>query len=106
MQQKAIIQGLAAVWLMLFVISFVALRTAGADEGATRDLSRVVAFLTWQTAAFVVATAGALLTRVALQRGVAGIKVLGYLPLALSVFLVASFIALVAFRIFVAPLFE
>lgn len=106
MQQKAIIQGLAAVWLMLFVISIVSLRTAGAEEGATSDLSRVVAFLTWQTAAFVVAAAGALLTRVALQRGVAGIKVLGYLPLALSVFLVASFIALVAFRIFVAPLFE
>jgi hypothetical protein len=31
---------------------------------------------------------------------------LGYLPLALSVFLVASFIALVGFRLFIAPLFE
>jgi hypothetical protein len=106
MEQKAIIQGLAAVWLMLFVISFVSLRTAGADEGETSDLSRVVAFLTWQTAAFIVAGAGALVTRLALQRGVAGIKTLGYLPLALSVFLVASFIALVGFRLFIAPLFE
>jgi len=106
MQQKAIIQGLAAVWLMLFAISFVSLRTTGADEGETSDLTRVVAFLTWQTAAFVVAAAGALVARLALQRGVAGIRVLGYVPLALSVFLVVSFIALVGFRFFIAPLFE
>ena len=44
--------------------------------------------------------------RPALQRGAAGVKVLGYLPLALSVFLIASFIALVAFRFFISPLFE
>jgi hypothetical protein len=106
MQQKAIIQGLAAVWLMLFAISFVSLRSAGADEGETSDLTRVVAFLTWQTAAFVVAATGALVTRLALRRGVAGVKILGYVPLALSVFLVASFIALVGFRFFITPLFE
>jgi len=106
MQQKAIIQGLAAVWLLLFAISFVSLRTTGADEGETTDLSRVVAFLTWQAAAFIVAAAGALVTRLALQRGVAGVRILGYLPLALSVFLVASFIALVGFRFFITPLFE
>ena len=106
MQQKAIIQGLAAVWLLLFAISFVSLRTTGADEGETTDLTRVVAFLTWQAAAFIVAAAGALVTRLALQRGVAGVRILGYLPLALSVFLVASFIALVGFRFFITPLFE
>jgi hypothetical protein len=105
MQFKPIIQGLAVVWLMLFVVSFVAMRVT-ADDSETSGLARVAAFLTWQTAAFIVAALGALATRLALQRGVAGIKLVGYLPLALSVFLVASFIALTGFRFFVAPLFE
>jgi hypothetical protein len=105
-QLKPIVQGLAVVWLLLFVVSFVSLRPRGADDGATGDLSRVVAFLSWQTAAFIVAALGALATRLALQRGVGGIKFLGYLPLALSVFLVASFIALMGFRFYVMPLFE
>ena len=106
MPLKPIVQGLAAVWLVLFVVSFVALRTTEADDGTTGNLNRVVVFLTWQTAAFVVAAFGALATRLALQRGTAGIKVVGYLPLALNVFLVVSFIALLGFRFFVAPLFE
>jgi hypothetical protein len=106
MQLKPIVQGLAAVWLLLFVVSFVSLQTTEADDSATGGLSRVVAFLTWQTAALVVAAFGALATRVAVQRGAAGIKLVGYVPLALSVFLVVSFIALVGFRFFVAPLFE
>jgi hypothetical protein len=106
MPLKPIIQGLAAVWLLLFVVSFVALQTAAADGGAASGLRRVVAFLTWQTAAFIVAALGALATRFALQRGVTRIKLVGYLPLALSVFLVASFIALMGFRFYVAPLFE
>jgi hypothetical protein len=106
MQLKPIIQGLAAVWLLLFVVSFVSLRPADADDGATSGLARVVAFLTWQTAAFIVAVLGALATRFAVQRGVDGIKLVGYVPLAFSVFLVASFIALTGFRFYVAPLFE
>jgi len=106
MQLKPIVQGLAVVWLLLFVVSFIAQQTAASDGGASSGLNRVVAFLTWQTAAFIVAVLGALATRFALQRGVAGIKLVGYLPLALSVFLVASFIALMGFRVYVAPLFE
>ena len=106
MPLKPIIQGLAAVWLLLFAVSFVALQTSGADDGETSGLRRVVAFLTWQTVAFIVAVGGALATRFALQRGVAGIKVVGYLPLALSVFLVASFVVLMGFRFYVLPLFE
>ena len=106
MQWKPIIQGLAVVWLLLFVVSFISLQTTATDGGETSRLSRVVAFLTWQTAAFVVAALGALTTRLALERGVAGIKLVGYMPLALSVFLVASFIALMGFRFFVTPLFE
>ena len=77
MQLKPIVQGLAVVWLMLFVVSFIAQQTAASDGGASSGLNRVVAFLTWQTAAFIVAVLGALATRFALQRGVAGIKLVG-----------------------------
>lgn len=105
MQLKPIVQGLAVVWLLLFVVSFVAVRTTAADGGDTSGLNRIVAFLTWQTAAFVVAVLGALAARYALQRGADGVKLIGYLPLALSVFLIASFIAMIGFRVFVAPLF-
>jgi hypothetical protein len=106
MQLKPIIQGLAVVWLLLFVVSFVAMQATAADDSETSGIARVAAFLTWQAAAFIVAVLGALTTRFALQRGVAGIKLVGYLPLALSVFLVALFIALTGFRVFVAPLYE
>jgi hypothetical protein len=83
MPLKPLIQALAVVWLLLFA-----------------------AFLTWQLIAFVVAAGVALATRQAVARGVEGIKVIGYGPLALSVFLIGSFIALMAFQIFVMPLFE
>jgi hypothetical protein len=106
MQWKPIVQGLGVVWLVLFVVSFIALQSAATDDSETSDLSRIVAFLTWQTAAFAVAALGALATRLAVERGVAGIKLVGYLPLALSVFLVASFVALMGFRFYVTPLFE
>jgi hypothetical protein len=69
-------------------------------------LARIAIFLTWQAIAFVVAILAALTARYAVARGVVRIKAFGYVPLALSVFLVASFIALTAFRIWVAPLFE
>ncbi len=105
MQLKPIVQGLAVVWLMLFVVSFVSLRTTD-SEGGTSDLNRIAAFLSWQTAAFVVAALGALAARFAVQRGASGVKLVGYLPLAMSVFLVASFVALVGFRFYVMPLFE
>jgi hypothetical protein len=98
---KPVIQGLAAVWLVLFLASFLSLQTAEQS-----GLARVAVFLTWQVIAFVVAVLGALTARYAAARGVERVKALGYVPLALSVFLVASFIALMAFRIWVAPLFE
>jgi hypothetical protein len=106
MQLKPIVQGLAVLWLVLFAVSFVSLQAAGAGGGETTGLRRVVAFLTWQMAAFIVALVGALATRFALQHGATGVKVMGYLPLALSVFLVTSFIVLMSFRFFVLPLFE
>ncbi len=100
MPLKPVIQGLAAVWLVLFLVSFLSLQTT-----EQRGLARIAAFLTWQVMAFVVAIVGAFTARYAVVRGVERVKALGYVPLALSVFLVVSFIALMAFRIWVAPLF-
>jgi hypothetical protein len=101
---KPLIQGLAVVWLVLFAVSFLSLQ--GAEDGPQSGLARVAAFLTWQLIAFVVAALGALATRYAVVRGVERIKIVGYTPLALSVFLVASFVALMGFRFYIAPLFE
>jgi hypothetical protein len=105
MRLKPIIQGLAVVWLLLFVVSFIALQVTAVDDNPTSSLNRIVQFLTWQAAAFIVAVIGASATRYAVQRGIEGIKLIGYVPLALSVFLVGSFIALMGFRFYVAPLF-
>jgi hypothetical protein len=104
MRIKPLIQGLAAVWLALFVLSFVSL--AVTDSGAPQSgPARAAAFLTWQLLAFVVAMLGAFATRYAVARGVERVKAVGYVPLALSVFLVASFIVLMAYRVFIARLF-
>jgi hypothetical protein len=103
---KPLIQGLAVVWLVLFAVSFLSLQGAEAEEGPQSGLARVAAFLTWQLIAFVVAALGALATRYAVVRGVERIKIVGYTPLALSVFLVASFVALMGFRFYIAPIFE
>jgi hypothetical protein len=106
MQLKTIIQGIAVVWLLVVVMSFFSLQVTETENSATSGLARVVSFLTWQAIALMVAVVGALTARFALQRGVEGIRLLGYLPLAFSVFLVASFVALIGFRFYVAPLFE
>ncbi len=106
MQLKPIVQGLAAVWLVLFLVSFVSLQTADTEGDATGTLGRVAAFLTWQAIAFGVAVLGAVTAWFALQRGTTGVKLIGYVPLALSVFLIASFVALTAFRFYVVPIFE
>jgi hypothetical protein len=103
MPLKALIQGLAVVWVMLFGASFFSLQLGGSEQTGP---ARVATFLTWQLIAFVTAAVTAFVTRLAAARGVERVKVLGYAPLALSVFLVASFIALMAFQIYVAPLFE
>jgi hypothetical protein len=104
MQVKAMIQGLALLWLLLFVVSFVALQFTAAGDGAAGGLNRIAAFLTWQGIALVVAAVGAFAARYAAGRGVANVKLLGYGPLAVSVFLVGSFVAIMAYRVFAAPL--
>jgi hypothetical protein len=106
MPMKPVIQGLAAVWLVLFVASFVALQTTGTDGGEQAGLARMAVFLTWQVVAFIVAMLGAFVTRLAVARGVGRIKLVGYTPLAASVFLIGSYIALTAVRLYWAPFLE
>jgi len=102
---RQIVYGLAAVWLVLFLLSFVLMQLAEpSGSGFTRGLNRIASFLSWQSAAFVAAMVLAWLTRRAVDRGVANVKLVGYLPLAVSVFLVVSVIAIIAYRVFVAPL--
>jgi hypothetical protein len=94
------------VWLVLFVVSFAVLQTTSpSGDGFTRGLNRIASFLTWQGAAFVVSMALALVTRRAAGRGVEKIKLIGYVPLAASVFLIGSFVAIVAYRVLIVPSF-
>ena len=105
MPAKQLIYGLGGVWLVLFVLSFVMLQVVDAEgSGFTRGLNRIVAFLTWQGMALVAAIVLAWLTRQAVERRVEQVKLVGYLPLAVSVFLIATFVAIVAYRVFVVPL--
>jgi len=67
-------------------------------SGFTRGLNRVAAFLTWQSVAFVAAMVLAWITRRAVARGSEEIKLLGYLPLAISVFIVVSIIAIIVLQ--------
>jgi hypothetical protein len=104
MPLKPLIQALAVVWVLLFAASFLSLQATA--DGPQSGPARVATFLTWQLIAFVVAAGTAFATRYAAVRGVDRIKLIGYGPLALSVFLVASFVALMALQVFVVPLFE
>jgi len=105
MQPKHVIYALGAVWLVLFVVSFVALQwVEPTGTGLARGLNRIATFLTWQGAALAAAMVLAWVARRATERGVDEVKLVGYLPLAASVFIVGSFIAIVGYRVFVVPL--
>ncbi|HEX7236903.1 MAG TPA: hypothetical protein VF405_08075 [Gammaproteobacteria bacterium] len=106
MRLKPVVQLLAVVWLVLFLASFVSLQTAETGESEQSGLARIAAFLTWQVAAFVVAMLGAFATQLAVARGVQRIKLVGYSPLAASVLLVGSYIALTAVRLYWTPFLE
>ena len=105
--QAKIVLGLAAAWLLLFLASFVVLQmTPPAGDGFTRGLNRIASFLTWQGAAFALAMVSGLVTY---RFGGAGGKygrLIGYLPLILSAFLIGTLVALIAFRVFVQPHFS
>lgn len=100
------VRALAALWLALFVTSFVALQvTAPEGEGFTRGLNRLAAFLTWQGAALVVAVAGALVLRSAALAVRERWRLVGFAPLVVSVVVVAAVVAIIAFRVLVQPSF-
>ena len=104
MQARQIVYALAAVWLVLFVASFVALQLVEDRGDATAQiLNRVATFLTWQSASLTAAGVLAFVTYRAVARGVVKVKLPGYGPLALNAFVVALFIAIVAYRVLVAP---
>jgi hypothetical protein len=104
MQLKPIIQGLAAIWLVAFAVAFMSLRGGESDDDLASELRRVVGFLTWQVVAFAVAAAGALATRRAAARDMPSVKLAGYAPLAVSVFVIALFVAIIAVRFYLWPL--
>lgn len=104
---RQIIYVLGGIWLVLFGLSFVLLQgSEPAGEGFASGLSRLASFMSWQIGAFVVAVVAAFVTRHAAQRGVDRIKLAGYVPLAASLFLVASLVAIIAFRVYVEPHFS
>ena len=106
MPLKPIIQGLAAIWLVAFAVSFMSLRGADPDEELAGSLSRIVVFLTWQVIAFAIAAAGTLTARHAVARGHLNVKLIGYTPLAVSVFVIAAFVAVMAIRFLLVPMLE
>jgi hypothetical protein len=105
MQSKFVVYAFAAVWLVLFVTSFIVVRAvAPEDDDYVRRLSRIASFLTWQLAALVVAGISALLTRRVVARGGEGFRLPGYGPFGLSLFIIVAFIAIVAYRVLLQPL--
>jgi hypothetical protein len=106
MNPRNVVYVLTAVWTVLMATSLVLSLGAEAEgDGFTRGLNRIVSFLTWQACAFVVAVIAAALTRAAAARGVERIKLAGYLPLAVSVFIVGALVLMIAFRVLVRPAF-
>lgn len=100
------VYSLAAVWLALFVAAFLNLDFSGRGGDAfVANVERMVSFLTWHGSALVVAAVLALVTRHAVGRGVEKIGLVGFAPLGVSVFLIASLIAIIAYRFLIAPAF-
>jgi hypothetical protein len=105
MSLRPIVLALAAAWGVLMLVSLVSSLGGGSDDGGEHGLERMATFLTWQMYALVVAIAGAALARVAVARGVDRIKVPGYAPLAVSLFVVGAVVLMIAFRVLVQPAF-
>jgi hypothetical protein len=105
MQSKSVVYAFAAVWLFLFAASFVVVRAvAPEDDDFARRLSRIASFLTWQLGALVVAAVSAFLTQRATAHGTEGLRLPGYGPFAMSLFVLISFIGILAYRVWLQPL--
>lgn len=98
---------LAGLWLALFLASFAVLfLTEPTGDGFTRGLNRLASFMTWQGIAMAPAVLAALLTYRAAGSGDPHSKRIGYAPLTISVLLIALLVAMIAYRVLVAPMFE
>ena len=105
MQSKSVVYGFAAVWLVLFATSFIVVRAvAPEDDDFSRRLSRIASFLTWQLGALVAAMISAFFTQRAAARGIEGLRLPGYVPFAMSIFVLVAFTGIVAYRVWLQPL--
>ena len=105
MYMRHTIYTLAGLWAVLMLVSFSLVLGQETAAQSVAGLRRMTSFLTWQGGAFVVAIAAAGLAKAADVRGVANVKLAGYLPLAASVFVVGALVALIALRVLVLPNF-
>lgn len=104
--QTTIVRALAAVWLVLFAISFVMLQTTEpSGDGPAQGLNRIASFMTWQGVALIIAAVGALNTRRVAEQLSQQTRLVGYVPLAISVFLVGSLVGIIAYRVLLRPIF-
>ena len=90
--------------LVLFAVSLFVVVVAPEGDDYTRQLGRIASFLSWQLGAFVVAAVSAFLAQRAVARGVVGVRLPGYAPFAMSLFVIVSFIGIVAYRMWLQPL--
>jgi hypothetical protein len=105
MTPRNVVYLLAALWAVLMLVSLGISLGGESDERGSAGLARMASFMTWQVGALVVAIVSAVFTRIAAGRGAERIKVPGYLPLVMSVFIVGTLVAMIAFRVLVRPAF-
>ena len=105
MTPRNIVHALAGIWGVLVVVSLAISLGGDSDDRGSAGLARMASFMTWQVGAFAVAIVAAAFTRVASGRGAERIKLAGYLPLVVSVFIVGALVAMIAFRVLVQPAF-
>jgi hypothetical protein len=102
---RNVVYALAGIWGVLMIVSLSVSLGGESDDRGSGGLARMASFMSWQVGAFVVAIVSAAFTRVASGRGAAGIKLAGYLPLVMSVFIVGALVVIIAFRVLVQPAF-
>lgn len=106
MHWRQVVFGIGAAWLALFVVSFPVLHlTEPTGAGLARGLNRISAFLAWQGVALLLAIAGAVVARTADSRGVANVKLPGYMPLAASVVTIVLMLGIIGFHYVLRPIF-
>lgn len=92
---RILIPALAGLWLALFVVAVVAMRTTEpVGSGFTRGLNRVGVFFQWQAASFAAAVVCFAVTRAARERLGRRLRRLGYAPLVIDLTLLGMLVLL------------